>query len=484
MFNRKCQHSEELEIRDYQVEIVNEILNHFNDGIRNVFVSLPQGSGKTIIALLVLCRLMNENRLSSVLVLLPRRVLVDQWVDKAHKMFYGLGLLKNPTISKMGIERIRGFLKYQQATGIAMTAQAFKNHIKRGDFTESDFDLVIVDEAADLVVAKDFIDGFRMTAYLSGLEKWQTRKIFLLPFHVSEKKIKAMMKKFGNGSVLIRKIIKDLPAFQYIINDPIVIEDELINNFIEPLDNYYTKIRSNVNRILKKYGIKGYKENLETLLNPITLAKLKKKYDIDDETIEQIKTLITKYILIQHLKKWFLYSNREELARSVLSSQFEVNEWLNHEDKKLSKLAEIVEDYLKENYKIYIFSQYVSTAELIVKYLKKKLNLRERDIVLVTGLTDDQFQKLDAFKIAGKVLVATPVFDKGTDIPEVNVVIVFTPPLSMEKLLQLIGRIRGGEVVFLAYKGIEEEIMEQVAETLRESLAETTGEKFGLDRYF
>jgi len=40
-----------------------------------------------------------------------------------------------------------------------------------------------------LVVARDFIEGFRMSEYLSGLEKWQIRKIFLLPYHVSERKL-------------------------------------------------------------------------------------------------------------------------------------------------------------------------------------------------------------------------------------------------------------------------------------------------------
>ena len=342
MSEGRCQPSERLEVRGYQTDIFNEVLNHLNNGKKNVFIYLQQGAGKTVIALLVLCYLLNKNQLNSVLVLLPTRPLVSQWVDKAQEMFYGLSLLKKPNVSKVSIERIRGFLKYQQATGIAMTAHSFKNHIRRGHFTESDFDLVIVDEAADLVMARDFIDGFRMSKYLIGLEKWQTRKLFLLPFHVSEKKIKAMVRKFGEKSVLIRKLIKDLPASQLIVEDPIIVRDELINNFITPLDEYYVKIRTNVNRILARYGVKGYRENLETLLNPETLEKLKKIYGVEDETLEQIKTLITKYILIQHVKKWFLYSNREELSRSILSSQFEVNKWLNYEDRKLNKLAEIV----------------------------------------------------------------------------------------------------------------------------------------------
>ena len=485
MSEKRCGPSDKLEIRDYQIQIVNEILDSFNNGKRNVFVSLPQGSGKTIIALLALTNLVNEGSVSSVLVLIPRRVLVNQWVDKAHEMFYGLGLLRNPTLSKMEIEKIRGWLKHsQQALGIVMTDQSYQRYMKKAYFSESDFDLVIIDEAADSVVARDFIEGFRMSEYLSGLEEWQIRKIFLLPYHVSEKKIRAMMSKFGKDSVLIRKIIEDLPVFQYTVNDPLVIDDPIINTFVDALEEYYKRIRINTNRILTKYGVEGYRENLETLLNPKVLERLKKIYGMDDETLEQIKTLITKYILVQHLKKWFLYSNREELSRSILASQFEVNEWLSTEDKKLNKLAEVVKDYLSRDYKIYIFSQYVSTAELIESYLKEKLNLRERDITLITGLVEDQWDRLDAFKRAGRILVTTPVLDKGADIPlRKGVAIIFTPPLSTEKLFQVIGRIRGGEITFLAYKGSEEETMNQVAEEIRRHLAEGSGEKYGLNRY-
>jgi superfamily II DNA or RNA helicase len=475
MPEKRCGTTDKVEVRDYQIQIVNEILNKFRNGIKNVFVSLQQGSGKTIIALLALCNLMNEGYVNSVLVLIPRRILVDQWVDKAQEMFYGLSLLRNPTLSKMKIEQIRGWLKYSQALGIVMTDQSYQRYVRKKYFSDSDFDLVIIDEAADLVVARDFIEGFRMSEYLSGLEKWQIRKIFLLPYHVSEKKIRALISKFGKESVLIRKIIEDLPTFRYTVHDPIVIDDPIINTFVNTLDEYYKKIKVSVNRFLTKYGVGGYRENLETLLNPKVLEKLKKTYGMNDETLEQIKTLIAKYILIQHLKKWFLYSNREELSRSILASQFQVNEWLSTEDRKLNKLVEVVKDYLSRDYKIYIFSQYVSTAELIESYLKEKLALRDRDIILITGLVEDQWSRLDAFKRVGKILVTTPVLDKGADIPlRKGVAIIFTPPLNMEKLFQVIGRIRGGEIIFLAYKGIEEEMMNQIAEEIRRNLAKMT----------
>lgn len=474
-----CGLREGFSLREYQTPIVNETLKEFEEkATQNVFISLAQGTGKTIIALAALSKLVNDGKARKVLVLIPRRVLVSQWVDRAQEMFYGLGLIKNPTLSKERIEKIRGWLKHSGAVGIAMTMQSFKSTTRKEYFSEKDFEMVIVDEAADLVVSRDFIEGFRMSKYLKGLEKWQTPKLFILPYHVREKKIIALIKKFGKNSTLIRRMV---PEAQFIctVRDPIVINDPIINIFVETLQDNYKKTKTNVHRILTKYGIEGYRENIETLLNPETLGRLKKIYGLDEDTCQQIQVLIIKYILTSHIEKWFLYSNRSELSRSILSAQKDVEKWLSYEDKKLIKLVEAVKSYLAQNKKIYIFSQYVATAELLTNYLTKKLSLKSRDIVMITGAdeADEQFEKLSSFKTVGRILVTTPVFDKGTDIPQSDVIIVYTPPFSSEKLFQVVGRIRGGEIVFLAYKGYEEAAINQIADVLRKAFASAAGEK-------
>lgn len=475
-----CGLREGFSLREYQTPIVNEALKEFEEkATQNVFISLAQGTGKTIIALAALSKLVNDGKVRKVLVLIPRRVLVNQWVDRAQEMFYGLGLIKNPTLSKERIEKIRGWLKHSGAVGIAMTMQSFKNIIKKEYFSEKDFDMVIIDEAADLVISRDFIEGFRMSKYLKGLEKWQIPKLFILPYHVREKKIIALIKKFGKNSTLIRKIVPEI-QFACTVRDPIIIDDPLINIFIEALQDIYKKTKTNVHRTLNKYGIEGYRENVETLLNPETLDRLKKIYGLDDETCQYIQVLITKYILVQHISKWFLYSNRSELSRSILSAQKNVEKWLSCEDKKLKKLTKTIKSYLAQGKKIYIFSQYVATAELLTSHLTEKLSLKPRDIVIITGAdeADAQFEKLSSFKRVGRILVTTPVFDKGTDIPQADAIIVYTPPSNIEKLFQVVGRIRGGEVIFLAYKGYEEAIANEIADVLRKEFAKSVaGEK-------
>ena len=480
--DKKAGFREGFQLKDFQVDLTKRILSDFLDNKKkNVFLSLPQGTGKTVVALYALSQLVNDGFSKKVLILLPRRTLVDQWVERALEMFYGLHIMKNPTLSAENIQKIRGWLRHSGAVGMAMTVHSFRNYFKKQYFTGEDFDTVIVDEAADLVISKDFIEGFRMSRYLKGLEKWKHPKMLLLPYHVSEKKIYSLVNKFGHDSVLIRETIQDpeLSYLQYTVPDPILIDDPPVDVFVTAFDKYYRKTKTNVHRILNKYGIEGYRENLETLLNPATMKRLKERYHIDEETENQIQTLISKYILMRHLMRWFLYSNREELSRSILASQNLVEKWLSYDDKKLETLVEMVKSYLNDDLKVYIFSHYVATAHLIANVLKNKLQLKQRDIVVVTGADVDQYLKLDSYKKVGRILISTPVFDKGTDIPEADVMVVYTPPLSVEKLFQVVGRIRGGNIVFLAYKGYENELVEAIADSLRKAFAEARGEAIG-----
>jgi len=88
-----CGLREGINLREYQQSVVDQTLKEFEkEARRNIFISLSQGTGKTIIALATLSQLVNGNIVRKVLVLIPRRVLVNQWVDKAQEMFYGLGL--------------------------------------------------------------------------------------------------------------------------------------------------------------------------------------------------------------------------------------------------------------------------------------------------------------------------------------------------------------------------------------------------------
>jgi hypothetical protein len=149
-----------------------------------------------------------------------------------------------------------------------------------------------------------------------------------LPYHVKEKKIEGLIKRFGKDSSLIRRMVQEA-QFAATVRDPIIIEDPPINIFVETLLKKYKKLKTEVHRVLDQYGIEGYRENLETLLNPDVLDRLRKVYGLDESTIQYLQVAIVNYILIQHIEKWFLYSNRSELSRSILSAQIDVENWLS-----------------------------------------------------------------------------------------------------------------------------------------------------------
>ena len=461
---------DDLELYEHQKYYIKKILRSIKNTQKyNYFISLPQGAGKTLLSLAIFAELLNENLTKRALILAPRKILVDQWVEEAQKRFMGLNILKDPKISKQSVGKTRTIIKRAKVSAIAMTIHSFKNYIKKGYFREDDFDLVIIDEASDSALAKDFLDKYRMSFYLNGLEKWKVWKLLVFPKDVDEEKLRNMIDKFNRfRSELIREDPDSIKKLVYNIKDPILINDPLVNKFTLVLDTEYRTLRGNVLKLLKKLGIKGYTENLETLLKYSTKKRVQNLYNVSENDINTIQTIITKYILIKHLRKWILYSNRKDVRRTLFASQFEIKQWLSYEDKKLLRLSEVIQNLLEQDKKIYIYSEYIATAELIHDYLLKKLNLKNEDIENITGRVDDQYLRLENFKNKGKILVSTPVFDKGTDIPEVDSVIIFTPPRNIEKIHQIKGRIRGGDVIMLAYRGYEEEIINQTIDILRQ----------------
>jgi superfamily II DNA or RNA helicase len=68
-----------IELYKHQKHYVKKILNDIEKTNKiNYFISLPQGAGKTLIALSVLSELLNEEKVDYALILAPRRVLVNQ----------------------------------------------------------------------------------------------------------------------------------------------------------------------------------------------------------------------------------------------------------------------------------------------------------------------------------------------------------------------------------------------------------------------
>ncbi|KXB03159.1 hypothetical protein AKJ45_02390 [candidate division MSBL1 archaeon SCGC-AAA261F19] len=471
---QKCGLKKGKRLRPYQSVIRDEIFEDLEEGFQNFFISLPQGAGKTVIALATLSELINEDIVENALVVLPRKVLVDQWVEEVQKMFYGMTLVKYTP--ERGITQTLRKLRYSDAVGMAMTAHSFKRRTEKKEIREDMFEAVLVDESADIIPAKDFFEKYRLSSYMEGLEKWDVIKLFTQPHEIDKEKLKQMIKKFGGEKTKeIRRIESELSIkeLDYEIKDTIPVDDPDAQHFIDVLDDRRRRARRNIHKALDDLGIEGYRENLETLLNPRTSKRLEKTYDISKNELEDLKNFIRTYILIRHLNRWFLYSNRTEIERTILSGQEDVEHWLKTIDKKLQTLATEVRKHLENNEQVYIYSDYVSTAKQIKNFLKEKLDIPSDSLFLITGETEeDQFVELEKFQKKGDILIASPVFEMGTDIPSADVMFVFTPPFNREKLHQVVKRIRGGQLKFIAYQGSEKSSVDNLVGYLQEEVGE------------
>lgn len=74
-----------IKLREYQLEIVQEILKR-----KNILVVAPMGAGKTVSTLMALSTLISQGRVKHVLIIAPKRVAMSVWAQEAEK--YGLPL--------------------------------------------------------------------------------------------------------------------------------------------------------------------------------------------------------------------------------------------------------------------------------------------------------------------------------------------------------------------------------------------------------
>lgn len=78
--------------RPYQEKAVREVLSLYQDGARKMLLHLPTGAGKTIIATLIIERLLPLIDSGKVLFIAHRRELLDQTAEKLKQHIPGLAI--------------------------------------------------------------------------------------------------------------------------------------------------------------------------------------------------------------------------------------------------------------------------------------------------------------------------------------------------------------------------------------------------------
>ncbi|MGZ4853440.1 MAG: DEAD/DEAH box helicase, partial [Halobacteriota archaeon] len=443
----------------------------------STMIVLPTGLGKTIVALLVIAkRLENDGR---VLFLAPTKPLVEQ-----HAAFLRSHLLAETAIftGEIPPDKRRDLWKQKQQA-IVSTPQVIENDLKKARIDLSDVKLIIFDEAHRAV--GNYAYRFIASTYVD-----QAPDPLILGMTASP-----------GGTI---EKIHEVSASLFIDNIEIRTESD-------PDVYPYTHEK---NLETRKLSLPAQMETIQRDLKHAAaqrlrqLMKLKVVFSEWVSTSELIKiqhkvaadrnyramSLVAEVIKLRHAvglietqgivptRKYFERLNREaqskkgsKAARSLVADDhvkaaMTLANRLDEMHPKLGALKDVVAQQLarKPDSRIIVFTNYRDTAEVVKNTLNTMRNIRAEKFVGQAkrdgqkGLSQREQVQLVTEFVSGtyNVIVATSVAEEGLDIPATDMVVFYEPIPSAIRSIQREGRTgrrRAGRVVVLVTKGTRDE---------------------------
>src|SRR5271157_242634 len=443
----------------------------------STMIVLPTGLGKTIVALLVIAkRLENDGR---VLFLAPTKPLVEQ-----HAAFLRSHLLAETAIftGEIPPDKRRDLWKQKQQA-IVSTPQVIENDLKKARIDLSDVKLIIFDEAHRAV--GNYAYRFIASTYVE-----QAPDPLILGMTASP-----------GGTV--EKIHE--------VSESLFIDNIEIRTESDP-DVYPYTHEKNVET--RKLSLPAQMETIQRDLKQAAaqrlrqLMKLKVVFSEWVSTSELIKiqhkvaadrnyramSLVAEVIKLRHAiglietqgivptRKYFERLNREaqskkgsKAARSLVADDhvkaaMTLSNRLDEMHPKLGALKDVVSQQLarKPDSRIIVFTNYRDTAEVVKNTLNTMQDIRAEKFVGQAkrdgqkGLSQREQVQLVTEFVSGtyNVIVATSVAEEGLDIPATDMVVFYEPIPSAIRSIQREGRTgrrRAGRVVVLVTKGTRDE---------------------------
>ena len=443
----------------------------------STMIVLPTGLGKTIVALLVIAkRLENDGR---VLFLAPTKPLVEQ-----HAAFLRSHLLAETTIFTGEIPPDkRSELWKQKQQAIVSTPQVIENDLKKARIDLSDVKLIIFDEAHRAV----------------GNYAYR----FIASTYVEQAPDPLILGMTASPGGTIEKIHE--------VSESLFIDNIEIRTESDP-DVYPYTHEKNVET--RKLSLPAQMETIQRDLKQAAaqrlrqLMKLKVVFSEWVSTSELIKiqhkvaadrnyramSLVAEVIKLRHAiglietqgivptRKYFERLNREaqskkgsKAARSLVADDhvkaaMTLSNRLDEMHPKLGALKDVVAQQLarKPDSRIIVFTNYRDTAEVVKNTLNTMQGIRAEKFVGQAkrdgqkGLSQREQVQLVTDFVSGtyNVIVATSVAEEGLDIPATDMVVFYEPIPSAIRSIQREGRTgrrRAGRVVVLVTKGTRDE---------------------------
>lgn len=474
--------------REYQFEIVEECFR------QNTLVCLPTGSGKTLIAAVVIMNFRRWYPKGKIIFMAPFRTLVNQQIDacmsKTDIKEEDVCILTGTTFSGNRSQL------WEEKSIFFCTPQIVQNDISKKILNPCSICLIIFDEAHHASGSYAYVNVVRMIASYSS----QFRVIGLSATPGNDvDKIQAVI-----YNLMISKIIykdeEDVEIAKYqhktnveivkvpLGNDESKLEDYLckcLTTFAEPLaEKGYIKLSSSpkwmthgiVWRAMdqfknnnNRFQIPNFFKIIDNFGTLLSLAIMQEKLTKYGATLlnESIKDYIKKKKETECKKKLVSMPAFQQLQRDCETSK-------NVSHPKLAKLSEILGDFYSENSnsRAIVFTKYREAALAIVECLKKVKGVKasifigKSDTRKNHGLDETtQIEILSLFKHGNiNCIVATSVAEEGLDIGEVDLIICYdtsSSPLTTVQRMGRTGRKRSGRVIFLMSEGYEEKNLEK-----------------------
>lgn len=480
-FNYKFLKKNKVELRDYQVNIMNDAYGS------NTLVVLPTALGKTIIGVMIAAKYLDEFPKSKILVLAPTKPLVMQHCE-SFTDFFTEDIKCSMIIG--GSNPLKRALEVIHSDIIFSTPQIIKNDLALGSYNLRDFSLVIFDEAHK--ARKNYAYTFVAEEYMKT-----GKKPFILGLTASP----------GKDKDVINELIQVLKIEKVCFKTH---EDEDVREYIFPIDTYIERVNLplevvEVQILLKKaiqqvidYFIDQKIIPIKDYVSKADFIKLNtdfRAYDLYGEDYTEYSFQEVPYILKSNPLNRFAYvsmaisgiyllhmeeiltsqtpkmftdycekimervNNGSKSAKRIVNSKYYKEYVLQQipilkkiESPKIERVTKLVLEQFaeKKDSKIIIFTQFRDMAAIIKD---KLIQLRNPDIRPERfvgqfckendpGLSQKMQQEIiKIFKNQNiNVLVATSIAEEGLDIPNVDAVIFYEPVPSEIRLIQRRGR--------------------------------------------
>jgi Fanconi anemia group M protein len=472
-----------IEPREYQQKIYDTCLRN------NCLVVLPTGLGKTLIALMLTIKRMEEFPGEKVVFLAPTKPLAEQHLTSFKKHLPELFADFQLFTGKVKAEERKK--NWKTADIIFSTPQCIANDLKNRIYDLEEVCLLIEDEAHRCLKNYDY----NYVAQQYQKQSKHQRILGLTASPGSEKsKIKEICKNLSirevelrtRDSIDVKQYLQELEFKRVNIELPKEFEEiqytlkKILNKYIEELRLrkvlFGPSSKTGLIALQKKImgSLARGNRNFNYMLGVSACAQAIKIQHALELLETQTLSSFNKYLknLLNQAK------NRQSkgVVKLVAKPEFNFiysksNELLikNIEHPKLEELEKIIkqEKLKNDKLKIIVFTQFRDTATIISKKLNKIKEINSKIFIGQTkkadiGLSQKEQKKiLDEFRL-GKinVLCATSIGEEGLDIPEVSIVIFYEAIPSAIRTIQRAGRtarLKKGKLIMLITKKTRDE---------------------------